>query len=76
MYRLVVTSSAKRSLKKLPRKIREDLIAAAKILKTDPYAGEKLSDPLGVLLYCPSLKVINTLFDKTLDTNIMKIYVQ
>ena len=48
MYQLVVTPSAKRSLKKLPRKIREDLIQEAKILETDPFSGEKLS---GILYF-------------------------
>jgi len=46
MYQRVITPSAKRSLKKLPHKIREDLIVASKILETDPYTGEKLSGPL------------------------------
>ena len=46
MYRLVVTPSAKRSLKKLPLQVREDLIEATKNLESDPYAGEKLSGPL------------------------------
>lgn len=46
MYERVVTPSGKRSLKKLPRRVREDLLEATKILETDPHAGENLSGPL------------------------------
>lgn len=46
MYERVITPSAKRSLKKLPRPIREALVDATAILETDPYAGEKLSGAL------------------------------
>ena len=46
MYRRVVTPSAKRSLKKLPKKVREALIVATKILEENPYAGEKLTGSL------------------------------
>lgn len=49
MYQLIVTASARRSLKKLPRKVREDLLDATKILETNPYAGEKLSGALHFL---------------------------
>ena len=46
MYQRVITPSAKRSLKKLPRQVREDLIAATTVLEQNPYAGAKLSGPL------------------------------
>ena len=46
MYKRVVTSSVKRSLKKLPRRVREDLIDATRVLENNPYAGEKLSGSL------------------------------
>lgn len=49
MHQLSVTPSAKRSLKKLPSKVRKDLVDAADILKTNPYAGEKLSGSLHFL---------------------------
>lgn len=49
MYELVVTSSGKRSLKKLSRRVREDLLEATKTLETNPYAGEKLSGVLHFL---------------------------
>ena len=49
MYERVVTSSAKRSLKKLPRRVREDLIEATAILEANPLAGEKLSGALHFL---------------------------
>ena len=46
MYRRAVTSSAKRSLKKLPRNVREDLVKATNVLEINPLAGEKLSGSL------------------------------
>lgn len=49
MYERVVTPSAKRSLKKLPRRVREDILEATKILETKPFAGEKLSGVLHFL---------------------------
>lgn len=49
MYRRAVTPSAKRSLKKLPRRIREDILHASLILETDPFVGEKLSGSLHFL---------------------------
>lgn len=59
MHKLVITPSAKRSLKKLPIKIREELIKAVKILETDIYAGEKLSGSLH-FLYSLHFKYNNT----------------
>lgn len=49
MYELVITPSAKRSLKKFPRRVREDLIEAVTLLETNPYVGEKLSGDLHFL---------------------------
>lgn len=49
MYRRVVTPSAKRSLKKLPRRVREDILGASSVLETDPFAGERLSGSLHFL---------------------------
>lgn len=49
MYQRVVTPSAKRALKKLSRPVREELMRATEILKTDPFAGEKLSGALHFL---------------------------
>lgn len=49
MYTRVITPSAKRSLKKLPHPVREDLMEATKILEQNPYAGEKLSGDLHFL---------------------------
>jgi mRNA-degrading endonuclease RelE of RelBE toxin-antitoxin system len=46
MYRRVITSSAKRSLKRLPLNVREDLLTESKILETKPLDGDKLSGPL------------------------------
>lgn len=59
MYRRVITPSAKRSLKKLPRPVREALINATAILETNPYAGEKLSGSL-YFLYSFHFKLNNT----------------
>lgn len=59
MYQREVTPSGKRSLKKLPLKVREDLITATKILETNPYAGEKLSGAL-YFLYSFHFKSVNT----------------
>ena len=52
MYQIVITPSAKRSLKKLPIYIRQEIIQATKVLETNPYAGEKLA---GVLSFLYSL---------------------
>jgi len=59
MYERVITPSAKRSLKKLPRRVREELIEATSILEADPYAGEKLSGSL-YFLYSFHFKLNNT----------------
>ncbi len=49
MYERLVTSSAKRSLRKLPVRVREDLISATTVLETNPFAGERLSGALHFL---------------------------
>lgn len=49
MYRLFITPSAKRSLKKFPNQVRKDLVDTASILETNPFAGEKLSGSLHFL---------------------------
>ena len=49
MYRRVVTASAHRSLKRLPRLVREDLLRVTEILEDNPLAGDKLSGPLHFL---------------------------
>ncbi len=49
MYTRVVTSTGKRSIKKLPIQVRETLIKESKTLETDPVAGEKLSGSLNFL---------------------------
>lgn len=46
MYRRVVTTSAKRSFRRLPRSVREDIIKATEVLEENPLAGDKLSGPL------------------------------
>lgn len=49
MYQLVITPSAKRSLKKLPLAVRQALLAATRVLTDNPFAGEKLSGSLAFL---------------------------
>ena len=49
MYQIVITPSAKRSLKKLPVKVRNDLLNASLALEVNPLIGEKLTGPLSFL---------------------------
>ncbi|MDO8728469.1 MAG: type II toxin-antitoxin system RelE/ParE family toxin [bacterium] len=49
MYTRVVTSTGKRSLKKLSIQVRQTLIKESRILETNPMAGEKLSGSLNFL---------------------------
>lgn len=49
MYRRLISNSAKRSIKKLPLAVREELFEATAILEQDPYLGEKLSGSLSFL---------------------------
>ena len=46
MYQRVITPSAKRSLKKLPIRVRKELIEATAALENNPYIGQKLSGSL------------------------------
>lgn len=57
-HQLVVTPSAKRAFKKLPRGTREELLDATAVLETDPHAGERLSGPLH-FLYSFHFKYLN-----------------
>jgi len=49
MYQRVITPSAKRSLKKLPLTLRQEIVNATKILEGNPLTGEKLSGSLSFL---------------------------
>lgn len=49
MYQVVITSSAKKESKKLPKKVRITAFEAAQKLKANPYLGEKLSGSLNFL---------------------------
>lgn len=49
MYQLVITPSAKRSLKRLSHDAQETLLDAAQVLKENPFAGEKLTGSLSFL---------------------------
>lgn len=49
MFELIVTSSAKRVIKKIPRVVRENLVLSSEALRVNPFAGEKLSGSLHFL---------------------------
>lgn len=49
MYQLVITPSAKRTAKRLPRNVRKEIVAQSQKLKENPYLGEKLSSSLHFL---------------------------
>ena len=49
MYQIVITPSAKRTAKKLPKNVREEIIAQSRKLEENPYLGEKLSSSLHFL---------------------------
>ncbi len=42
MYQRVITPSAIQSLKRLPQSVQDELLRTSEILRTNPYAGEKL----------------------------------
>jgi len=48
-YKRFITSSAKRSFKKLPKRIREDILVATEALENNPSAGERLTGPLSFI---------------------------
>lgn len=58
MHQIVITPSAKRAAKKLPKNIREEIINRSQALKENPYLGEKLSSSLH-FLYCFHIKFKN-----------------
>ncbi len=49
MFKVFITASAKKSAKKLPKEIRQNIIDKSKKLKINPYLGEKLSGSLHFL---------------------------
>ena len=49
MYQVVITPSAKKSAKKLPKAVRERIIKISSELKHQPFLGEKLSGSLHFL---------------------------
>jgi mRNA-degrading endonuclease RelE of RelBE toxin-antitoxin system len=58
MYRIVITPSAGKSAKKLPRNVRKEIINQSQKLKENPYLGEKLSSSLH-FLYSFHIKLDN-----------------
>ncbi|MFH1894415.1 MAG: type II toxin-antitoxin system RelE/ParE family toxin [Patescibacteria group bacterium] len=59
MHQIVITPSAKRAAKKLPKNIRKEIINHSQKLKENPYLGEKLSSSLH-FLYSFHVKVKGT----------------
>lgn len=49
MFKIVITPSAKKSAKKLPQAVREEILEQSEKLKENPYLGEKLSGSLHFL---------------------------
>ena len=49
MYQIVITSSAKKAAKKLPKQIKKEIVEQSQKLKQNPYLGEKLSGSLHFL---------------------------
>lgn len=49
MFQVVITPTAKRLIKKLPRAVRVELVQSSQTLATNPFAGEKLSGSLSFL---------------------------
>ncbi|MAG44912.1 hypothetical protein CL633_03410 [bacterium] len=76
MYQIVITPSAKRSSKKMPRYIREAFVKQLQRLKKDPYTGERLSQPLS-FLYSFHFKFKNVHYRAvyTIDTKAKQIII-
>ncbi|MEK7635796.1 MAG: type II toxin-antitoxin system RelE/ParE family toxin [Patescibacteria group bacterium] len=49
MYRILITPSAKKEAKKLPKNVRIASVESVQKLKSNPYLGEKLSGSLNFL---------------------------
>lgn len=49
MFQIVITPSAKKAAKKLPKPVGEEIIKQSQKLKENPYLGEKLSGSLHFL---------------------------
>ena len=58
MYQIVITPSAKRTSKKLPKQVRQEIVEQSQKLKESPYLGEKLTGSLH-FLYSFHLKIKN-----------------
>jgi len=49
MFEIVITRTAKKSVKKLSRAVKEEIVQQSQKLKENPYIGEKLSGSLHFL---------------------------
>jgi mRNA-degrading endonuclease RelE of RelBE toxin-antitoxin system len=49
MYQVYITPSARKEAKKLPKRVREAVVEATKVLERDPYSGERLTGSLHML---------------------------
>ncbi len=70
MYQILITPSAKKSAKKLPKFVRKEIVIKSQKLKQNPYLGEKLSSSLH-FLYSFHFKVKNVEYRAayTIDTS-------
>ena len=68
MFQIVITPSAKKSAKKLPKVVRKNIIEQSQKLKQNPYLGEKLSSSLSFLhSFHLKIKNINYRLAYTID---------
>ncbi len=58
IYQILITSSAKKSVKRLERNIKKEILVKIQKLKENPYLGEKLSGSLH-FLYSLHFKIKN-----------------
>jgi mRNA-degrading endonuclease RelE of RelBE toxin-antitoxin system len=49
VYKVYISSSARKEAKKLPPQVREAVLVAGRVLETEPYAGERLTGSLHML---------------------------
>lgn len=51
MFQIVITPSAKRAAKNLPKSVRQEIVKQSQKLKENPYLGEKLTGSLHFLYF-------------------------
>ena len=76
MFEILITPSAKRSAKKLPKPVRKEVVKQTQKLKTNPYLGEKLSGSLHFLYsFHIKFKGVHYRVAYTIDTSNKQIIV-